>query len=42
MLAAASLALLILVGILAAHMVERVNSAADWSAHSLEVEAKAT
>ena len=42
LLAAASLALLILVGILAALMVERGNSAADWSAHSLEVEAKAT
>jgi signal transduction histidine kinase len=41
-LAAASLALLILVGILAALMVERVNSAAGWTAHSLKVETKAT
>jgi signal transduction histidine kinase/CheY-like chemotaxis protein len=42
LLAAASLSLLILVGILAAIMVKRVNSAADWTAHSLQVEAKAT
>jgi CHASE3 domain sensor protein len=41
-LAAASLALLILVGLLTAIMAERVNSAADWVTHSLEVEAKAT
>ena len=42
LLAAGSLALLILVGVLAALMVERVNNAADWTAHSLQVEAKAT
>ena len=42
LLAAVCLALLILVGILAALMVKRVNSAADWTAHSLQVEAKAT
>jgi signal transduction histidine kinase/ActR/RegA family two-component response regulator len=42
LLAAASLALLILVGVLAALMVKRVNSAADWATHSLQVEAKAT
>ena len=41
LLALASLALLIFVGVLAALMVERVNSAADWVAHSLAVEAKA-
>jgi signal transduction histidine kinase/ActR/RegA family two-component response regulator len=41
-LAAASLALLILVGVLTALMVKRVNNAADWATHSLEVEAKAT
>jgi CHASE3 domain sensor protein len=40
--AAACLALLILVGIFAALMVKRVNSAADWTAHSLQVEARAT
>ena len=42
LLAAASLALLILVGVLAALMLERVNSAAGWATHSLHVEAKAT
>jgi signal transduction histidine kinase/ActR/RegA family two-component response regulator len=42
LLAAASLALLILVGVLAALMVERVNSEADWVTHSLQVEAKVT
>lgn len=42
LLAAVCLALLILVGILAALMVKRVNSAADWTAHSLQVEAGAT
>ena len=42
LLAAASLALLILVGVLAALMVERVNRAVDWTTHSLQVEAKAT
>jgi signal transduction histidine kinase/CheY-like chemotaxis protein len=41
LLAAASLALLILVGVLAALMVERVNRAADWTTHSLQVETKA-
>jgi signal transduction histidine kinase len=40
-LAAASLALLLLVGILAALMVKRVNNAADWATHSLRVEATA-
>jgi CHASE3 domain sensor protein len=42
MLALASFALLILVGVLAAAMAERVNRAADWVAHSLEAEAIAT
>jgi signal transduction histidine kinase/ActR/RegA family two-component response regulator len=42
LLAAASLALLVLVGILAAFMVERVNNASDWARHSFRVEAKAT
>ena len=42
MLALASFALLILVGVLAAAMAERVNRAADWVAHSLEVQARAT
>ena len=42
LLAAVCLAFLILVGILAALMVKRVNSAADWTAHSLQVEARAT
>ena len=42
LLAAGGLALLILVGVLAALMVKRVNNAADWTAHSLQVEAKAT
>jgi signal transduction histidine kinase/ActR/RegA family two-component response regulator len=42
LLALASFALLILVGVLAAAMAERVNSAADWVAHSIEVEARAT
>jgi hypothetical protein len=40
MLALASLALLILVGVLAAAVAERVNRAADWVAHSLEVQAR--
>ena len=40
LLAAASLALLILVGALAALMVKRVNSEADWATHSLQVEGK--
>jgi signal transduction histidine kinase/ActR/RegA family two-component response regulator len=40
-LALVSFALLILVGLLAAAMVERVNSAADWVAHSLEVQGRA-
>jgi signal transduction histidine kinase/ActR/RegA family two-component response regulator len=42
MLALASFALLILVGVLATIMAERVNRAADWVARSLEVEARAT
>jgi CHASE3 domain sensor protein len=42
MLALASFALLILVGVLAAAMTERVNRAADWVAHSIEVQARAT
>ena len=42
LLAAASLALLILVGVLAAIMVKRVNRTAHWATHSLQVEAKAT
>jgi signal transduction histidine kinase/CheY-like chemotaxis protein len=42
MLALASFALLILVGVLAAAMAERVNRAADWVAHSIEVQARAT
>ena len=42
MLALASFALLILVGVLAVAMAERVNRAADWVAHSLEAEAIAT
>jgi signal transduction histidine kinase/CheY-like chemotaxis protein len=42
LLALASFGLLILVGVLAAAMAERVNSAADLVAHSLEVEATAT
>jgi signal transduction histidine kinase/CheY-like chemotaxis protein len=42
LLAGASLALLILVGVLAALMVERLNSAAGWARHSLQVEAKIT
>ena len=42
LLALASLALLILVGVLAALMVERLNSAAGWATHSLQVEAKIT
>ena len=41
-LAAGGLALLILVGVLTALMVERVNNAADWTAHSLQVGAQAT
>jgi hypothetical protein len=41
MLAPASFALLILVGVLAVAMAERVNRAADWVAHSLEAEARA-
>jgi signal transduction histidine kinase/ActR/RegA family two-component response regulator len=41
MLALASFGLMILAGLLAAAMVERVNSAADWVAHSLEVQGKA-
>jgi CHASE3 domain sensor protein/CheY-like chemotaxis protein len=42
MLALASFALLILVGVLAAAMAERVNRTADWVARSLEAEAIAT
>ena len=42
MLALASFGLLIVVGVLAAVMAERVNSAADWVAHSLEVEGRAS
>jgi methyl-accepting chemotaxis protein len=42
LLAAVCLALLILVGALAALMVERVNNAAGWATHSLRAEAKAT
>ncbi len=42
LLTAASLVLLILVAVLAARMVQRVNDAADWTAHSLEVAAKTT
>src|ERR1700683_4446200 len=42
MLAPASFALWILAGVLAVAMAERVNRAADWVAHSLEVEARAT
>ena len=41
-LALASFGLMILAGLLAAVMVERVNSAADWVAHSLEVEGRAS
>ena len=41
-LALASFGLVILAGLLAAGMVERVNSAADWVAHSLEVEGRAS
>jgi signal transduction histidine kinase/ActR/RegA family two-component response regulator len=41
-LALASFGLVILAGLLAAAMVERVNSAADWVAHSLEVEGRAS
>jgi len=41
-LALASFGLVILAGLLAAVMVERVNSAADWVAHSLEVEGRAS
>ncbi|HEY1453987.1 MAG TPA: CHASE3 domain-containing protein [Roseiarcus sp.] len=40
-LALASFGLMILAGVLAAAMVERVNGAADWVAHSLDVQAKA-
>jgi signal transduction histidine kinase/CheY-like chemotaxis protein len=40
-LALASFGLMILAGVLAAAMVERVNSAADWVAHSLVVQGKA-
>jgi signal transduction histidine kinase/CheY-like chemotaxis protein len=40
-LALVSFGLMILAGLLAATMVERVNSAADWVAHSLDVQAKA-
>jgi signal transduction histidine kinase/ActR/RegA family two-component response regulator len=40
-LALVSFGLMILAGLLAATMVERVNSAADWVAHSLAVQAKA-
>ena len=42
LLAAASLALLILVGVLTALMTQRVRRAADWTVHSLELEARAT
>ena len=42
LLALASLALLILVGVLAALMVERLNSASGWATHSLQVETKIT
>ncbi len=42
LLAAASLALLILVGVLTALMAQRVRRAADWTVHSLELEARAT
>jgi signal transduction histidine kinase len=41
-LALASFGLMILGGLLAAVMVERVNNAADWVAHSLEVQARAS
>ena len=41
-LALASFGLVILAGLMAAAMVERVNSAADWVAHSLEVEGRAS
>ena len=41
-LALASFGLVILAALLAAAMVERVNSAADWVAHSLEVEGRAS
>ena len=41
-LALASFGLVILAGLLAAVMVERVNSTADWVAHSLEVEGGAS
>ena len=41
MLALASFGLMILAGLLAAAMIERVNSTADWVAHSLEVQGKA-
>jgi signal transduction histidine kinase/ActR/RegA family two-component response regulator len=41
MLAIAGFALLILAGVLAVVMVERVNSSADWVAHTLDVQARA-
>ncbi len=41
-LALASFGLVVVAGLLAAVMVERVNSAADWVAHSLEVEGGAS
>ena len=41
-LALASFGLVVVAGLLAAVMVERVNSAADWVAHSLEVEGRAS
>jgi signal transduction histidine kinase/ActR/RegA family two-component response regulator len=40
-LARASFALLVLVGVLAVAMAERVNRAADWVAHSIEVQTRA-
>jgi hypothetical protein len=40
LLAAVCLALLVLVWILAALMVKRVNSVAGWTAHSVQVEAR--
>jgi signal transduction histidine kinase/ActR/RegA family two-component response regulator len=41
-LALASFALMILAGVMATAMIERVNTAADWVAHSLEVRAGAS
>jgi hypothetical protein len=42
LLALASFVLVVVAGLLAAGMVERVKSAADWVAHTLEVQGGAT